>query len=484
MTNVYSTVPTNWLLAAEQAFAAGGPAINLGAGTLKVGDGFGVVPTAAQIISNGGVLHQVWQGPVNGGAADASNALQININCVIPTVDGSGNEIGPFTVREFAIYDASGNLALVGTTNLPKTVSADGQLTTLQWWACYAAAVANSVAVQPPAGSFPTLGQIQSAVGGLLTANAPLSVTPTLQGNGWTSWLLNVASATLTALGVGRPATDAEFGAGASATSFAWPWPTLQQIKNFLPLTGGILSGGLSIETGARVRALNVASEMALIPTATTVFINACDSNGNNGSSIDFAIRGLTGSATSPALLNSIGLLASNITTSGPVTVPADPAIPMHLATKQYVDNKTAYVTSYSNAYYAGPPVALPLGVLTQIGGLSYASTADVTFTGSSATINTPGVYLIASQATLGVSYSGASIVSASYQIERNGAPIATAIFNTYFPGLAISYPILEPVRVISCAAGDVITLWGIATATLGVSAIWESVSLDIVRIK
>ena len=232
MTDVYSTVPTAWLLAAEQAFAAGGPAINLGAGTLKVGDGNGVVPTASAIIANGGVLHQVWQGPVNGGQVDPSNALQIDINCLIPTVDSTGAEIGPFTVREFAIYDATGNLALVGTTNLPKTVSSSGQVTTLQWWACYASAVANSITVQPPAGSFPTLGQIQSAIAGLLSATPPLAVTPTLQSSGWTDWLISIASATQAALGIGRPATDAEFAAGAAAAGgFQWPWPTLQQVK-------------------------------------------------------------------------------------------------------------------------------------------------------------------------------------------------------------------------------------------------------------
>ncbi len=231
MTDVYSTVPTAWLLAAEQAFAAGGPAINLGAGTLKVGDGNGVVPTASAIIANGGVLHQVWQGPVNGGQVDPSNALQIDINCLIPTVDATGAEIGPFTVREFAIYDVSGNLALVGTTNLPKTVSSSGQVTTLQWWACYASSVANSITVQPPAGSFPTLGQIQTAIAGLLSATPPLSVTPTLLGNGWTDWLISIASATQAALGIGRPATDAEFAAGAAAAGgFQWPWPTLAQV--------------------------------------------------------------------------------------------------------------------------------------------------------------------------------------------------------------------------------------------------------------
>jgi hypothetical protein len=243
MTDVYSTVPTSWLLAAEQAFAAGGAAIDLGGGTLKVGDGNGFTPTASQIIANGGVLHQVWQGPVNGGERDPSNALQININCLIPTVDASGAEIGPFTVREFAIYDASGHLALVGTTNLPKSTSAQGQPTALQWWACYAAAVANSVTVQPPSGSWPTLGQIQAGVAGLLTANAPLSVAATLQSSGWTRWLLSIASAGLSALGVGRPATDAEFVAGTPAAGgYAFPWVQIEQVQGAISALASIFA--------------------------------------------------------------------------------------------------------------------------------------------------------------------------------------------------------------------------------------------------
>ncbi len=247
-TNVYSTVATNWLLEAEQAFAAGGPVINLAGGTLKVGDGNGVVPTASAIIANGGVLHQVWQGGVNSVAVDASNALQIDVGCLIPTVDGSGTEIGPFNVTEFAIYDATGNLALVGTTNLQKTTSAQGQLMTLQWFACYTASVASSVTVQPPSGSFPTLGAIQGAVAGLLSANAPLSVTPSLQSSGWTDWLLAIASATLSTLGIGRPATNAEYAAGAPASGgYAWPWPTLQQVTGAIAAVLAAIPGPATI---------------------------------------------------------------------------------------------------------------------------------------------------------------------------------------------------------------------------------------------
>jgi hypothetical protein len=290
MTNVYSTVPTNWLLAAEQAFAAGGAAINLGGGTLKVGDGNGAVPTAAAIIANGGVLHQVWQGPVNGGAVDASNALQINVNCLIPTVDGSGTEIGPFTVREFAIYDAGGNLALVGTTNLEKTTSALGQLMTLQWYACYAGSIANSVTVQPPAGSFPTLGMIQTAIANLLSAAAPLSLVKTLLSSGWTSWALSIANASqpvdpvteakdIAALGVTRAASAAEFAAGApaAASNFKFPFPTLQQTTAAIaavPTSGRLLN----------VRVFDISQTYTPTPGTNFVIVGAQGAGASGGS--------------------------------------------------------------------------------------------------------------------------------------------------------------------------------------------------------
>ena len=108
MTNVYSTACTPWFIAAQQAVPAGAAPVNLLGGSLKVGDGNGATPTISQIIANGGVLHQVWAGAPTSVAVDAANTGQIDIGCLIPTVDGSGNEIGPFNVTEFAIYDATG----------------------------------------------------------------------------------------------------------------------------------------------------------------------------------------------------------------------------------------------------------------------------------------------------------------------------------------------------------------------------------------
>jgi hypothetical protein len=242
MTNVYSTACTPWFIAAQQAVPAGGAPVNLLGGTLKVGDGNGVVPTISQLIANGGVLRQVWAGAPNSVTVDASNTGQIDVGCLIPTVDGSGAEIGPFNVTEFAIYDATGNLAIVGTTNLQKTTSAQGQLMTLQWNACYIAAAASAVTLQPPTGSYPTLGAIQTALAGLLSVLSPLSLVKTVLSSGWTSWQIAInkafqpADATgaqdAAAMGVGRAATNAEFAAGApEAGGFAWPWPTLQQVS-------------------------------------------------------------------------------------------------------------------------------------------------------------------------------------------------------------------------------------------------------------
>ena len=361
MTDVFSTVPTAWLLAAEQAFVAGGPAVNLGAGVLKVGDGNGVVPTASAIIANGGVLHQVWQGPVNAAVVDSGNALQVNINCLIPTVDATGAEIGPFVVREFAIYDASGNLALVGTTNLPKTVSSSGMLTTLQWWACYAAAVANPVVVQPPSGSWPTLGQIQTAVAGLLSGTAPIVVTPSLQSSGWTNWLVSIARATLSALGIGRPATDAEFAAGASATDFAWPWPTLAQIKaallNFLPLTGGTMTGFITL--AADPTAVKHAATKQYVDARAPVTVNvgaAADVSLSN--LVTTTVANLTGTsnanitvAASSLTVNVAGLYEIDFNSQVEI---AYPSASIYWATASVLKNGASILDLAEGAYFQG----------------------------------------------------------------------------------------------------------------------------------
>lgn len=232
-TFVYSTAVTPWFIAAQQAVTAGGAAVNLLGGTLNVGDGHGTVPTLSSILANNGVLNQVWTGAPNSVAVNASNSAQIDVGCLIPTVNSSGVEIGPFNVTEFAIYDATGHLCLYGTTNLVKTVSSMGMLTTLQWFASYVESASNAVTVQPPTGSFPTLGQVQTGVAGLLSATSPVAITAALQSSGWTNWNISIAAATAAAVGVGRPATDAEFAAGAAAASpaYQWPWATLQQIK-------------------------------------------------------------------------------------------------------------------------------------------------------------------------------------------------------------------------------------------------------------
>lgn len=240
MTQVYSTAVTPWFIAAQQAAAAGGSVVNLAGGTVNCGNGSasapGTVPLLSAILANGGVLNQVWSGPVNSVSVDASNTAQIDVGVLIPTLNSSGVEIGPFTVTEFAIYEAGGNLCIYGNTNLPKAHSALGMPTSLLFYACYVESAASAVTVTPPPGSFPTLGQIQSGVAGLLSATPPLAVTPTLQSSGWTDWNISLG-------------------------------------ELFLPLAGGTMTGTLKAPAGLVTELFGVSSAVTLTAAESGQFI-------------------------------------------------------------------------------------------------------------------------------------------------------------------------------------------------------------------
>jgi hypothetical protein len=272
-TQTYATQPTQYYLDAIAAQQAGGSAVNFVTGTLVVGDGNGVVPALASLIAANGVTHEVWRGQViTSVTVDPNNAAQLDIGVDIPATI-NGVEVGPFNITEFAILDATGHCCIVGTTNLQKTVSAQGQVSDLAWTAAVGVGV-GSVTLMPPTGSFVTLSQVIAAYNANLPdCVAPLNKTDTTGPTGWLRRVFGVnkaskpADATTTAdaaaMGVGRPATDAEFTAGAGEIGgFAWPWPTLQQIAvalasveswvagqlgAFLPLSGGALTGFLTL---------------------------------------------------------------------------------------------------------------------------------------------------------------------------------------------------------------------------------------------
>ncbi len=149
-TTIYGTQVTAYYTAAQAAFAAGGAPLNIAGGSVVVGDGNGVVPLLSQLIANGGCLDPIAGSgaSVASVALDPTNSAQIDISIVVPaTVNGV--ETGPFTVREFAIYDALGNLCAVGVTNLEKSTSSQGQIADLAWTASIVTAVAGAVIVTP-----------------------------------------------------------------------------------------------------------------------------------------------------------------------------------------------------------------------------------------------------------------------------------------------------------------------------------------------
>lgn len=265
-----STVPLAAYLARMAAIqAAAGtasplPEVKFALGTLLVGDGNSgggpAIPSISTLQSTGALVHQIWSGQtIQSVVVDPSNPNQIDISAVIPAVDSSGAEIGPFWVSEFIITDENGTPMIAATTLAPKLITSNGAAYDLNLQAAVAFS-AGTVDLTAPSGAYLTEAGAANAISGLLVANAPLSVASSVQSNGWTKWVLSIAGATLAALGVGRPATNAEFAAGAPAlgSNTPYPWPTLQQIAGalssfwadlagYLPLVGGTLTGFLTL---------------------------------------------------------------------------------------------------------------------------------------------------------------------------------------------------------------------------------------------
>ncbi len=243
MTAIYANQVTNYAAARIAAYQAGSGS-RIAFTTLVVGDGNGAIPSLSSMIAAGGVTHEVWRGNTIGTVAiDADNPQQIDVQCTIPAAVG-GNEIGPFTVREFAILDEDGQLCIVGTALMEKTTSAQGAVSDLAWVAAIVVATTDAVVVTPPGAGFVTIADVQNAINAHQpTAQAPLTQSDTTDVAGWLHRVFGLRAARqpsavtgsvvaeVDASGYGRPATQAEFDAGASSGGFAWPWATLQQLK-------------------------------------------------------------------------------------------------------------------------------------------------------------------------------------------------------------------------------------------------------------
>ncbi len=251
-----ATVPLQAYINRSNAIlaAAGGssplPEIQFTSATVILGDGNvggagAQVPAISTLQTTGAVTHEVWRGAiVQAVTVDTANPNQVDILCVVPAVDAGGNEIGPFYVTEFIITDEAGTAMLAGTTLMPKLVTANGAAVDLAFVASVGLSL-GTVVLTPPSAAFVSMAQVQAAFNANLpTCVAPLAKADTVSPAGWTDRVFSVAKASqpatpltdageLAALGVTRAATAAEFTAGApdAASSFLWPFPTLQQIK-------------------------------------------------------------------------------------------------------------------------------------------------------------------------------------------------------------------------------------------------------------
>ena len=242
------------------------------------------MPALSALIAANGVTHEVWRGQtITSVSVDPSNPAQLDIGCDIPAAIG-GAEIGPFNVTEFAILDATGACCIVGITNLEKTVSSQGQTSDLAWIAAVASGV-GQVTLTPPSGGYATMGQVIAAYDASLPGcTAPLTKTDTLQSNGWLYRVFGIAAAAQpadpvspagsgAAMGAGRPASAAEWAAGAPTTGgFAWPWPTLQQVAGAFTAVSGLIAALTSSLAGYLLKSggtMTGALVLAADPTAS-----------------------------------------------------------------------------------------------------------------------------------------------------------------------------------------------------------------------
>ena len=372
---VYATQVTAYFLAAQAAYQAAGATgtpLAIAGGTLVVGDGNGAVPPISALVAANGVTHEVWRGQtINSVSVDPNNPDQLDIACEIPAAIG-GAEIGPFTVREFAILDALGNCCVVGTTNLEKTIGAQGQTSDLTWIAAVVYSVANSVIVTPPDGGYATMAQVISGYdANLPDCTAPLTKTDTLRPSGWLFRVFGIAPASqpsdavtptksANAMGSGRPASAQEWANGApTAGGFAWPWPTLQQVtaalaailaqiaaladdlSGYLLKSGGTMTGFLAL----------YADPTAAAHAATKRYVDA-------------AIGGISEPDVSGFVHR------SGDTMTGPLITERDPQSGLEVANKEYVDSGRTPVPLFPNVGSLCPVAGQAGGALIATGSV------------------------------------------------------------------------------------------------------------------
>ena len=251
MTQLAATSVTAYFTQRDAAITASGststplPDFNFAQGTVAIGDGNGAVPPLSTLLGQNGLVNArasgQWVTAVN---IDSANASQIDITINIPNMV-NGVELGGFTITEFAVSDELGQWCLFGTTNVPMLLSTEGQVTTVAIVASILISSTANAVISPPSAGFITEAVMEAAINAHLpTATAPLTQTDTTDAQGWDHRVFGLQAASqpvadppsaaqdAAAWGYGRAATQTEFNNGApTAGRFAWPWPTLQQVK-------------------------------------------------------------------------------------------------------------------------------------------------------------------------------------------------------------------------------------------------------------
>lgn len=423
-----ATIPLQAFLTREAAILAsagtGNPLaeIDFMNATVLIGDGGAnggnpQIPSISTLQSTNALVHQVWSGQiVQSVSQNDTNPNQIDILCVIPAVDSSNNEIGPFWVTEFIVTDENGVPMIAGVTLAPKLVTANGAATDLSFIVSIGFSV-GTVVLQAPTAAFVSASQVEAMINSNLPdCLAPITKADTTQPNGFIHRVFGIvkasqpanasAPADAAAMGAGRPATAAEFTAGApEAGGFAWPWPTLQQVSAAL----AALAASATAQVAAAVASLDayIAAVASTIPNAATVAQTIAGAVSNVWISPSALVNALNTATLGSALLSALGAAISVLYPSGSnwFTLPGGWIVQMGTGTLPATGNTTS---SQSISFITFP---------------NYVLAANATSMGPA---NSIGGYVPA-MGVEGLSLSG---FSATGDTEWGASPTASNVFN------------------------------------------------------
>lgn len=187
-----------------------------------VGDGNGVVPALSDL--GNGLVHETWRGLVQSYGLNQTNSSQIDVYCMIPDSAGS------LSIREVGVFDENGDQVWAGVCNLIKPSADEGVPANFSFVIEIPVASGVAVPLSTTTEDFATIAYVDAKFGALQIElpGAERGVTYEASGN-----LYRGVIAQPNQIGVGRPATDAEFAAGAVAIDAltSKPWVTPQQAR-------------------------------------------------------------------------------------------------------------------------------------------------------------------------------------------------------------------------------------------------------------